>query len=286
MGTIWEKIREGIIGWLESGLHALFDSIHGNMAGLSEELAKTPDTYNATLFSLMKAINENAVLPVALFLFALFAFWELISIINERNSFNDIELGFFIRWFIKLLVGNFLIANAFSLCMGVFDIANVILLKAGLTLNEFQSIQIETIIKQFVDSLDDTNFFWILIYAIIIWVLVGVVKLALILTYVMIYSRIIHLYLLLSVSSLPISTFMNKELSQTGQNFLKLFFATCLQGFVIILLLSIYAASMANVLSTLTSVKGFIFELFVYSILLSMLVIKSESLAKQLIGVH
>ncbi len=59
--------------------------------------------------------------------------------------------------------------------------------------------------------------------------------------FVIVYGRMIEIYLLTSLAPIPVATLSNRELGNTGQNDLKSLFAVGFQGLLILVCVAIYA---------------------------------------------
>lgn len=59
--------------------------------------------------------------------------------------------------------------------------------------------------------------------------------------FVVIYGRMLEIYLSISLAPIPFATFGNREQSQIGQNYLRGLFALGFQGFLIMVCIAIYA---------------------------------------------
>lgn len=62
-----------------------------------------------------------------------------------------------------------------------------------------------------------------------------------IIIFVLVYGRMIEIYLMTSLAPLPVATLSNRELGGTGQNYLKSLFAVGFQGMLILVCVAIYA---------------------------------------------
>ena len=72
--------------------------------------------------------------------------------------------------------------------------------------------------------------------------IIGVTMWALnIIIFVLVYGRMIEIYLLTSLSPIPVATLANRELGHTGQNYLRSLFAVGFQGMLILVCVAIYA---------------------------------------------
>lgn len=100
-----------------------------------------------------------------------------------------------------------------------------------------------------------------------------------ILIFVIVYGRMIEIYLMVSLAPIPFSTFGNREQSQIGQNYLRSLFAIGFQGFLILVCVGIYAvliqsvAFSQDIIASLWGVVG-------YTVLLCFTLFKTGGLAK------
>ena len=65
--------------------------------------------------------------------------------------------------------------------------------------------------------------------------------------FVIVYGRMIEIYLLTSLAPIPVATLSNRELSNTGQNYLKSLFAVGFQGLLILVCVAIYAVLIQSI---------------------------------------
>ena len=73
-------------------------------------------------------------------------------------------------------------------------------------------------------------------------ILINVTMTALnIIIFVLVYGRMIEIYLLTSLAPIPVATLSNREIGGTGQNYLKSLFAVAFQGMLILVCVAIYA---------------------------------------------
>ena len=59
--------------------------------------------------------------------------------------------------------------------------------------------------------------------------------------FVIVYGRMIEIYLLTSLAPIPVATLSNRELGTMGQNYLRSLFAVGFQGMLILVCVAIYA---------------------------------------------
>ena len=77
---------------------------------------------------------------------------------------------------------------------------------------------------------------------------VRLMKIMSVLITVILYGRMIEIYLYCSVSPIPFATMTNREWGQIGNNYLKSLFAIGFQGFLIMICVGIYAVLVNNMI--------------------------------------
>ncbi len=103
--------------------------------------------------------------------------------------------------------------------------------------------------------------------------------------FIIIYGRMIEIYLTVSVAPIPFSTMINREWSGIGNGYLKSLFALAFQGFLIMVCVAIYAVLLQSITAA-TSVHLAIWGCAGYTALLCMTLFKSGSLSKAVFSSH
>jgi len=103
--------------------------------------------------------------------------------------------------------------------------------------------------------------------------------------FIIIYGRMIEIFLVVSVAPIPLATMANREWGQIGNNYLKSLFALAFQGFLILVCVAIYAALVQNIPAA-ANVHAALWGLVGYTILLCFSLFKTASLSKQLFNAH
>ena len=103
--------------------------------------------------------------------------------------------------------------------------------------------------------------------------------------FVIVYGRMVEIYLMVSLAPIPFATFGNHEQSHTGQNYLRSLFALGFQGFLIMICVGIYAVLIQN-LSFSDNIISSIWGVMGYTVLLAFTLFKTGSLAKSVFAAH
>ena len=100
-----------------------------------------------------------------------------------------------------------------------------------------------------------------------------------------IYGRMIEVYLTTSIGPIPLATMTNRDWSSTGQNYLKSLFALAFQAFLIMVCVAIYSV-LIQTIGTTGNISGAIWSCMGYTVLLCFALFKTGSLAKSVFNAH
>jgi len=103
--------------------------------------------------------------------------------------------------------------------------------------------------------------------------------------FVVIYGRMIEIYLVTSIAPIPMATMVNREWGNMGQNYLRSLLALAFQAFLIIVCVGIYAVLVKNI-TTGTDIMNAIWTCMGYTVLLCFTLFKTGSLAKSIFNAH
>ena len=106
-----------------------------------------------------------------------------------------------------------------------------------------------------------------------------------IIIFVLVYGRMIEIYLMTSLAPLPVATLSNRELGGTGQNYLKSLFAVGFQGMLILVCVAIYAVLVQGI-ATGGDPIGAIWGTVGYTVLLCFMLFKTGGIAQRIFGAH
>ena len=93
MDSIFEKITQAIneflISLIEGSLSTMFNDVNEKVGTIATEVGKTPQQWNASVFSIIQTLSENVVLPIAGLIITFVLCYELITMITEKNNLHD-----------------------------------------------------------------------------------------------------------------------------------------------------------------------------------------------------
>ena len=103
--------------------------------------------------------------------------------------------------------------------------------------------------------------------------------------FVVVYGRMIEIYLTTSIAPIPMATMMNKEWGESGKNYLRSLLALGFQAFLIIVCVAIYAVLVRNI-AVDTDISKAIWTCMGYTVLLCFTLFKTSSMAKSIFNAH
>ena len=224
-------------------------------------------------------------LPIAGVVLAFVMTLELIQLIVDRNNMHDVDTWMFFKWIFKTACAVLIVTNTWNIVMGVFDLAqSVVNSAAGVTVTQ-ASLDISSIVTDLESRLMDMElgplfglWFQTLFVGVCMWALS-------ICIFIVVYGRMVEIYLVTSVAPVPMATMMNREWGQTGQNYLRGLLALGFQAFMILVCVAIYAALIGNI-AVSDDISYAIWTCMGYTVLLCFTLFKTGSLAKSVFHAH
>jgi putative hydroxymethylpyrimidine transporter CytX len=123
LDAINEWIKEILIGAINGNLSTMFGDVNEKVGTIAAEVGKTPQGWNASIFSMIQTLSENVIVPIAGLVITYVLCVELISMVTEKNNLHDIDTFMFFKWFFKAFVAVFIVTHTFDITMAVFDMA-------------------------------------------------------------------------------------------------------------------------------------------------------------------
>ena len=287
-----QSILEQITDWLKSmiisgimgNLSGMFDSVNQQVGQIAGDVGTTPANFSPAVFSMIRNISESVILPIAGMVLTFIACYELIQMLIEHNNLANFETWTFFKWVFKTFLAVTLISNTFNITMAVFDVAQQVISRSGGLISGSTSVSDATLtaMQATLEGMDLGPLLGLYLQTFV----VQVTMLALsAIIFVIVYGRMVAIYLMVSLAPIPFATFGNHEQSHTGQNYLRSLFALGFQGFLIIICVGIYAVLIQN-LSFSDNIISSIWGVMGYTVLLAFTLFKTGSLAKSVFAAH
>ena len=123
LDAITEWIKEILIGAINGNLSTMFGDVNEKVGTIAAEVGQTPQGWNAGIFSMIRSLSENVIVPIAGLVITYVLCVELISMVTEKNNMHDVDTFMFFKWFFKAWVAVYLVTHTFDITMAVFDVA-------------------------------------------------------------------------------------------------------------------------------------------------------------------
>ena len=289
MELLWQKITEWLKQVLISGitdnLAGMFDATNQKVAEISAQVGTTPQAWNGSIYNMIHTLSESVIVPIAGAILAFVMTLELMQMITEKNNLGDVDTWMFFKWAFKSAAAILIVTNTWNIVMGVFDMAQSVVSRASGVIVSDTSIDISTVMTDLASRLGAMDvgplfglWFQSLFAGICTWALT-------ICIFIVIYGRMIEIYLVTSLAPIPMATMLNREWGSMGQNYLRSLLALGFQAFLIVICVAIYAVLVRNISAT-TDISAAIWTCLGYTVLLCFCLFKTSSLAKGVFNAH
>ena len=289
MGGILDKLDEWLRGLLIEGitgnLSGMFDTVNTKVGEIAVEVGMTPQGWNSGVFSMIQNLSETVIVPIAGVILTFVMCYELIQLVTEKNNLHDVDTWMFFKWIFKTYCAVLIVTNTWNIVMGVFDVAqSVVNSSAGVIIGD-TSIDINSVITDMegqLEALPTGELFGLWFQSLFVGLTMNALSICIMLV---IYGRMIEVYLVTSIAPIPMATMGNREWSSMGQNYLRSLFALGFQAFLIIVCVAVYAV-LVQTIAVDTDVIKAIWTCIGYTVLLCFTLFKTSSLSKSIFGAH
>lgn len=284
ISAIQEWIKEMLVGGIMSNLSGMFDAVNQQVAEIAGDVGTTPANFSPGVYSMIRNISESVIIPIAGLILTFIACYELIQLIIDHNNLANFETWIFFKWIFKTFVAVTLITNTFNIVMAVFDVAqNVVNASSGI-ISAGTAVDASTLeaMEETLRGMDIGPLLGLFLQSIIVQITMYALSIVI---FIIVYGRMVEIYLLTSLAPIPFATFGNREQSQIGQNYLRSLLALGFQGFLIMICVGIYAvliqsiAFSDNIISSIWGAMG-------YTVLLVFTLFKTGAIAHSVFNAH
>lgn len=283
--AITKWLKEVLVSGIVSNLTGMFDSTNQQVGQIAGQVGLTPQAWNSGIFNMIQSLSNNVILPIAGLILAVVMTLELIQLITDKNNLNDVDTWMFFKWVFKSAAAVLIVSNTWNIVMGIFDVAQSVVSSAAGVIVGDTSIDIASVLTGLEERLMEMDigplfglWFQSLFVGICTWAIT-------ICIFIVIYGRMIEVYLVTSVAPIPMSTMANREWGQMGQNYLRSLFALGFQAFLIMVCVAIYSVLVQNI-SVSGDISAAIWTCMGYTVLLCFSLFKTSSMAKSVFNAH
>ncbi len=281
---ITDWLKEMLVSAIMGNLSGMFESVNNQVGEIATSVGMTPANFSPEVFAMVRNISESVIIPIAGLILTFIACYELIQMIIDHNNLSNFETWAFFRWVFKTFVAVMLITNTFNITMAVFDVAqHVVNASAGIISGD-TSIDASALeaMEDTLMAMDLGPLLGLFLQSFIVQVTMSALAIVI---FIIVYGRMIEIYLMVSLAPIPFSTFGNREQSNIGQNYLRSLFALGFQGFLIMICVGIYAVLVQSIAFT-DDIIASIWGVMGYTVLLCFTLFKTGTLAKSVFSAH
>lgn len=284
LDQITEWLKEMLISGIMGNLSGMFDSVNQQVGEIAGDVGMTPASFSPAVFSLIRNISESVIVPIAGLILTFIACYELIQMIIEHNNLANFETWIFFKWVFKTFMAVMLITNCFNITMAVFDVAQHVISSSGGIIQGSTAIDAAALeaMQETLEAMELGPLLGLYLQTFVVQVTMLALSAVI---FVIVYGRMIEIYLVTSLAPIPFATFGNREQSHTGQNYLRSLFALGFQGFLIMICVGIYAVLIQSIAFSDDIIMS-IWGVLGYTVLLCFTLFKTGGLAKSVFAAH
>ncbi len=285
LDKIEQAIREFFMGLIESNLTTMFVDVNEKTATIAEQIGQTPQGWNGNIFSMIRSLSETVIIPIAGMIITFVLCYELITMITEKNNLHDGDSFSFFKYFLKMWVAVFLVTHTFDITMAIFDVAQHVVNAASALIRGSTYIDISTVLAAMLAGLQNKGIAELAALSMETLLVGNAMKLLSVLITVILYGRMIEIFLTCSVAPIPFATLTNREWGQMGNNYLRNLAALGFQGFFMMVCVAIYTVLVQSIILS-ENIHASIFQIAAYTLLLCFSLFKTGSLSKSIFNAH
>ena len=283
--AIEEWMRELLTGMVQSNLTTMFTDVNDKTGQIAAQVGQTPQGWNSSIFNMIQGLSNSVIIPIAGMIITFVLCYELISMLTERNNMHEIDTWMFFKYFVKMWIAVYLVSNTFTITMAVFDVGQSVVNSAAGVLNGDTAIDISEAIADIETTMEAMEIGDLVVLALETLIVSFGMKIMSVVITVIMYGRMIEIYLYTSVAPIPFATMSNKEWGQIGLNYFRGLFALAFQAFLMMVCVGIYAVLVSS-LQMSGDLSSALFGVAAYTVILCFSLMKTGSLSKSIFNSH
>lgn len=283
--AIEEWMRELLTGMINSNLSTMFADVNEKTGQIAAQVGQTPQGWNSSIFSMIQSLSNSVIVPIAGMIITFVLCYELITMLTERNNMHEIDTWMFFKYFVKMWIAVYLVSNTFTITMAVFDVGQSVVNSASGVISRNTAISIDSAIANINETMEAMEIGELVVLALETLIVSFCMKVMSVLITVILYGRMIEIYLYTSVAPIPFATMSNREWGQIGMNYFRGLFALAFQAFLMMVCVGIYAV-LVSTIQIADNLSSALFGVAAYTVLLCFALMKTGSLSKSIFNAH
>ena len=278
-------MRQLLSGMVTSNLTNMFTDVNQKTGEIASQVGQTPQGWNGSIFSMIRNLSNSVIIPIAGMIITFILCYELISMVTSANNMHDVDTFMFFKYFFKMWVAVWIVSHTFDMVMAIFDVGQHVVNSAAGIISGSTAIDISTLVGQMSTTMQTMEIGELVLLALeTLLVSFGMKVMSVIIT-VVLYGRMIEIYLYSSVAAIPFATMSNREWGQIGNNYLRGLLALAFQGFFIMVCVAIYAV-LVSTMQISDNMHSALFGIAAYTVMLCFALLKTGSLSKSVFNAH
>ena len=274
---IKQMLRDCIMG----NLDGMFDQINTEVGEVAGNVGTTPEAWNSGVFSMIRSLSDNVVVPIAGIIITFVLCYELITMIIEKNNLHDFETFTLYKWIFKVFVAVYLVTHTFDITMAIFEVGQSVVQQSSGIISGSTSVGFAAAlgdIEAQLETMEIGELFGLLVETMLLRITMPILSFCVMLVLV---GRMIEIYIYCSVGAIPFATMTNRDWGQMGNNYLRGLVALGLQGFFIMICVAIYAVLIGQISSS-GNIHIAIWQCAGYTVLLCFSLFKTGAISKSI----
>ena len=270
-----------LISIIQENFTDMFTAINEQVSNAASQISTTPQAWNASIFGLVQSISQEAVIPIAGIIITYVLCYELITMLTEKNNLHDLDTWMFAKYVLKAAIAVYLVTYTFDIAMAIFELGQTLINKASGVISSEALIQLDFSAM----GLEEMGIGQLVVLVLESAIVKFIIQILFVLIMLILYSRMIMIYMYASVSPIPFATLTNREWGNLGQNYIKGLLALAFQGFFMLLCVGIYAILVKQI-ATSGNVQKALWTSVGYAALLTFMLFKTDSISKSIFNAH
>ncbi len=287
MDSILEAINEWmqilLIDGIMGNVEGMFDTVNAEVSNIAGQVGMTPSAWNSGVFSMIQNLSNTVIMPIAGLILTFVMTYELIQMIIDRNNLNDFPPSDIFKWIMKTYISVMIVTNTFPIIMGIFDVSQSVVNSAAGVIITNTDVGVDNL-DAFRTSLEAMNIGALLGLYLQSFLIGFCMHILTICVFVIVYGRMIEIYLMTSLAAIPLATMTSKEWN-IGQNYIKSMLALAFQAFLIMVCVGIYAVLVQSIVISGEPFAA-IWTCVGYTVLLCFALFKTGTLSKSIFSAH
>ncbi len=285
MDFIWDAIKDLLKEIINSNLENMFTDVNNNVSTIAAQVGTTPQGWNSSIFNMIRNLSDTVVLPIAGLILTFVLCYELITMVTEKNNMHDVDTFMFFKYIFKCGIAVYLVSHTFDITMAIFDVAQTIINSASGAISHDTHIDISSALTNLGATMDGMGIGDLMLLVLETALVSMAMNIVGIIITVILYGRMIEIYITTSVAPIPFATMTNREWGSIGNNYLKSLFALGFQGFFMMVCVGIYAVLIRS-FTISDDLHTTLFTIAAYTVILCFSLFKTSTLSKSIFQAH